>query len=568
VRRRCIAVLLAGATLGGAALVAPGEAAAFGPLSSFGSAGAGAGQMSSPAGMAIGPDGAAYIADVGNNHVDVFGPSGTFVRSLGKEAVPTSGGTGHCNDSDQNRKDCGDNGRGAAGVLTSPRDVAVDSAGNVFVADTGNNRVDVFAPDGSFVHAFGKGVNPAGGDDCTEASGCQRGGGLATPGGLAAPRGIAIDSSGLLYVTASLRIDVFSAAGAYLRSIGREPTTTDPHKNRNCQNGNDNCNNAEYEVAGAINAPGDIAIGADGQLFATDLGNSRIDVFGSDGSFVRAFGKGVNPAGGDVCTEATGCKKGTAGAGPGSLTSPSSLALDGAGHVFVADTSNNRIDEFGLDGTFLQAFGEGVVDGSAGFQVCAAGTGCRAGLSSATPGSISAPSGVAVDCRGAVYATEWSSGSRDDQNKNADGGQQAARVERFGETGAEPPPCSPSASPSGSSDSRSSGSKPGSHSTSGGGKPSKPTIKIELNKIGGSAVLIVIVPDPGTLLLKGKGVHKAKRVAKQEGEVEIPVVPTAAVKQKLEATGKAVVKVKLSYKAKGISSTQSLTIPLRMLNLL
>ena len=60
-------------------------------------------------------------------------------------------------------------------ALVKPEGVALDSAGNLFVADYGNSRISVFSPAGAFLRAFGKGVNQAGGDVCTEASGCERG---------------------------------------------------------------------------------------------------------------------------------------------------------------------------------------------------------------------------------------------------------------------------------------------------------------------------------------------------------------------------------------------------------
>ena len=61
-------------------------------------------------------------------------------------------------------------------------------------------------------------------------------------------------------------------------------------------------------------------MGGSGDVFVNDRGNSRVSVFGSDGVFKRAFGKGVNPAGGDVCTSS--CQVGSSGAGAGQLSTP------------------------------------------------------------------------------------------------------------------------------------------------------------------------------------------------------------------------------------------------------
>jgi len=74
----------------------------------------------------------------------------------------------------------------------------------------------------------------------------------------------------------------------------------------------------------------------------------------------------------------------------------SGVAVDDETHdVYVADTGNNRVDEFEADGTFLRAWGWGVVNGKAELQVCEAT--CRTGLSGSAPGELEAPSFVAVD---------------------------------------------------------------------------------------------------------------------------------------------------------------------------
>jgi DNA-binding beta-propeller fold protein YncE len=95
------------------------------PLAQFGTRGSGLGQLDSPFGLAIDRQGNLYVADLNNNRVQKFSPDGKPLAQFGSQ------GSG-------------------PGQLTQPRGVAVDASGNVYVADTQQHRVQEFAPDGSF----------------------------------------------------------------------------------------------------------------------------------------------------------------------------------------------------------------------------------------------------------------------------------------------------------------------------------------------------------------------------------------------------------------------------------
>ena len=540
-----------------AVLAIPGGALAFGPIASFGTSGQEPGQLSQSRGVAVGPDGYLYLANSGSGRVDVFTPGGAYVRSLGKAPVPVGGG--EC-DKDRN---C-DNGTGQAGVLQSPRDVAIDSAGNVFVANAGNQRIDVFSPTGAFIRAFGKEVNPAGGDVCTEATQCKRGTGGTGVGAISLPTGIGLDSAGFVYVAGgNYRVDVFTPAGAYVRRIGKELSLpAECKEDDHCQ-----VTNLEAETAGAMKPPQDVAVDAGGHVAVADSQNFRIDVFNTTGSFLYAFGKGVNPAGGDVCTTATGCKKGVESAVAGGLASPTALAVADSGSLYVADSKNNRINEFHFDGAFARAFGGGVASGAATFEVCTAASGCQIGRAEAGSGYVAGPRGTAVDCRGAVYAVEWVPGSGGGDRDKVE----TPRVERFGEAATGSPPCEKPAPTTPAGVGSSSGllsAGPGLALAPQRPTTAKPSIKVELNNGSGTASLTVIVSDPGTLQLRGKGIRKVKRRAKRPGLIELLVAPQGALKSKLAEAGKATVKITLAFKAdNGASSTQTKTIGLKLVSL-
>jgi DNA-binding beta-propeller fold protein YncE len=433
--------------------------------------------------------------------------------------------------------------------MDDPWGLAIGPEGNVFVADRANNRIDVFSSDGAFIRAFGKGVSPAGGDVCTTE--CERGDGIAVAGDMSEPRGIAVDSSGALYVAdyGNQRIDVFSPAGSFIRAFGKEVNP----------GGGDVCTTACQSGqaggdAGMMRLQLDVAVAPGDQIVVANSANNRIDVFSSTGSFIRGFGKGVNPGGGNVCTTGTGCQEVPGGTGAGAMSNPSGVSADAEGNVYVSEFPNDRVSEFTLGGAFIRAFGAGVVDGAAAFQICTLTSGCQQGLEATIPGATPDPFGLAVDCRGALYVSEESAGF--------------SRIERFGDV-ASPPPCT---------------------------RPQE-AVKVTLRKVelvrrlkfriklhpksGTATVLVSVAPLGGQLYLHGKGIRpigrKARRHAclKRRGPgmacsslfVRMPVRPTHTTMETLNATGEAKVRMVLTYTpAGGDPATKRKTFTLRKLN--
>jgi hypothetical protein len=110
-----------------------------------------------------------------------------------------------------------------------------------------------------------------------------------------------------------------------------------------------------------------------GHVYLADEGNDRISVFSPWGEFLYAFGWHVDASAPaeelQRCTVETGCLAGSEGAGAGQFINPEAVAVDGEGHVYVAEggaagktiSGNHRIQEFGPEGEFLAAFGGDVV---------------------------------------------------------------------------------------------------------------------------------------------------------------------------------------------------------------
>ncbi|MGH2990959.1 MAG: hypothetical protein ACRDMA_14085 [Solirubrobacterales bacterium] len=136
----------------------------------------------------------------------------------------------------------------------------------------------------------------------------------------------------------------------------------------------------------------------DDSLYVGDFANTRVAVYTLEGAFRRAFGKDVVPgnleAGFEVCTAV--CKTGVEGNGPGELETPTGLATDAAGNVYVTESFNNRVSVFSSEPSFLRAFGHDVVPGNAGtgFEVCT--TDCKRGVGGGPAGALHLPLGVAV----------------------------------------------------------------------------------------------------------------------------------------------------------------------------
>ena len=117
-------------------------------------------------------------------------------------------------------------------------------------------------------------------------------------------------------------------------------------------------------LEGHFNGPQGIAIDRAGRVYVVDTGYARVQVFDSEGRFLRMWG--------------------TPGTGPGQFRRPWRVALDAADNVYVTDLGNHRVQVFANDGRFLRAWG------AQGFGV----------------GQLSFPSGVAVGPDGNVYVTD------------------------------------------------------------------------------------------------------------------------------------------------------------------
>jgi len=142
------------------------------------SAGSGNGQLHFPINLAIDKNGDIYVTDWGNNRVDEFNASGTYVSQIG------SAGSGN-------------------GQFSDPVGIAIDANGNIYVADWGNSRVEEFSSSGAYISKFGSS-------------------GTANGQFSNGPLGLAIDGNDHLWVADANnnRVQEFNASGTYLGQLG------------------------------------------------------------------------------------------------------------------------------------------------------------------------------------------------------------------------------------------------------------------------------------------------------------------------------------------------------------
>ncbi len=195
------------------------------------------------------------------------------------------------------------------GQFNQPQDIAVDGAGDVYVVDSGNQRIQKFDMDGNFLLTWGFGVatGTAVFEICTAAMAyCQAGIFGNSNGQFKNPSGVAVDSANQVYITDSTnsRVQKFDSNGNFLMTWG---------------------------VSGSGNGQFGFPIGvatdsADNIYIADAKPNHRVQKFDSNGNFLMAWG--------------------SPGSGNGQFDAPRGIAVDREDNIYVVDTNNHRVQKF------------------------------------------------------------------------------------------------------------------------------------------------------------------------------------------------------------------------------
>jgi trimeric autotransporter adhesin len=282
-------------------------------------------QLNGPFGLAVDKSGTLYIADGLNNRV----------RKVSGGVITTVAGNGTAGFT-------GDNASATSAELNNPTGVAVDSSGNLYIADSGNNVVRKVA-NGTITTFAGNNSTGAGySGDGAAATGAQ----------LNNPVGVAVDGSGNVYIA--------DAGNNAVRQVGGGNIIT---------------------AAVGFTHPDGVAVDSSGNLYVADTVARRIVKF-SGGVYTTVAGTGSPTFGGDD------------GPGPqAALNAPMGLAVDASGNVYIADTLNGRIRKLTPAGTITTIAGTGALyfSGDQG---------------PATQAALYFPRGVAVDRSGNIYIAD------------------------------------------------------------------------------------------------------------------------------------------------------------------
>lgn len=292
-------------------------------------------QLQLPAGVAVDSKGNVYIADTGDNLVREVTTDGNIATIAGNGYPSFSGDAALANQSS----------------LNHPQDVAVDSSGNIYIADTLNAAIRKITADGN--------INTVAGSTSIGFSGD---GGAATSAGLIEPYAVAVDGSGNIFIA--------EPEDGRIRQVDGKANINTIAGNGTLGFGGD----GSAATKALFYLPTGVAVDSSGNVYIADSQNNRVrKLSGSNVSTVAGNG-GLSYSGdGLSATKAQ-------------LNAPQAVAADGAGNFYIADTANNVVRKVAADGTISTLVGTG-----------AAGSGSS---------QLNSPQGIAVDSSGDVFISD------------------------------------------------------------------------------------------------------------------------------------------------------------------
>ena len=268
----------------------------------WGTYGTANGQFNEPQGLVMSPSGEMYVADTGNHRIQMFKlanpcPNGTTQIASGVCFVRTWGAYGTAN-----------------GQFNIPRDVALDSSGRVYVADTENKRIQMFKSNGQFIKSWN-----------------NDGPGTSEFGSIV---GVAVDTTtNDLYIADHGQNSIHKFRLANPCSSGTTKVTAGI------------CFVTKWIIhvsppGPPIEDPSSITVNSITHLvYVLDSQRNLVLVFTGDGNLHSSWGSWLP------------------GSGNGELDSPHGIYIDSTGHVYIADTGNDRIQMFANDGNFITKWG-------------------------------------------------------------------------------------------------------------------------------------------------------------------------------------------------------------------
>ena len=398
-------------------------------------------QLSAPYGILLDPRGNLLVADLGNSRVRRIAPDGTITTIAGGGKMPAGG--------------LNEGSSATVLALDAPRNLAMDSGGNLYISDFNAHRVYRMDQGGSLTTVAGTGVPGFSGD-----GGAAYSAQLAYPAALAVdrqdnlyiadtqnhlirkvsrglitsyarsatPTGLAVDGKGTLYIadasggqiveipvsgkssalplsaqdlTLSSDGNLYVSNGTLVRRLSPSGAVTLAAGGGDTAHGD----GADAKLA-LLNHPAGCALDAAGNLYIADRDNNRIRRVSPAGIVTTIAGTGISGNTGDglPATSAT-------------LNAPSAVSVDSTGVVYITDTGNHRIRKIALDGTMFAVLGTGLqapvytLPGpAADLYISDTGLGAilhwSGGILTTIKSGLQGPRGLALDPQGNLYFTE------------------------------------------------------------------------------------------------------------------------------------------------------------------
>jgi uncharacterized protein (TIGR03437 family) len=355
-----------------------------------------------PQDVAVDGSGNVYVADTQNVRIRQITPSTGLITTY------AGGGTTATVGTQKGVETNGDKGTATSAIVQAPFALAIDSSGNLYFAQNSASTIRKVDTKGIITTVAGTGTSGFGGDGST-----------ATSAQMNFPTGIAVDGSGNLYVADSLNLRVRKIAGGNISTVAGNGVVSYGGDNGSALKaqlntpqgaavdnaGNiyvaDTLNHAVRKIdakgnitavigngtAGSgsnqLSGPQGVAVDSSGNVYVADTQNARIVKVTPGGSASTYAGNGSPGYGGD-----------NGAATSAQIYTPTGVAVDAKGNLYIADYQNHRVRKVATDGTITTVAG----NGNQGY----AGDG-----GAATSALLNYPAGVAVDSGGNLYIADW-----------------------------------------------------------------------------------------------------------------------------------------------------------------
>lgn len=346
-------------------------------------------QLNYPGGLFVDGSGNIFIADSLNSVIREVVSGGNMQTAAGDAKTPCTVPTATC----------GDGGSAASAQFNNPYGVAVDGKGNIYIADTEDNRIRMVTA-GNVATVAGTG------NQCTAPFAWPCGDGAAAISAeLFSPLGVAVDSAGNLFIadtddhairvvnmgTASLTLAGVMIATGQIATVAGNGTQCPPPTTGPCGDGGP-------ATSAQLNFPGGLFVDSSDNIYIADSGNNRIRVVNTGTTTTTIAGVSI-PAG-QIATVAGTGKEGYAGDGAlatsAQLAGPSSVFVDSAGDIFISDTNSFVVRE--------------VVDVAATWEIATVAGNNTQGFSGdgglSTSAQFANPNGIASDPDGNLYVAD------------------------------------------------------------------------------------------------------------------------------------------------------------------